>query len=262
MEILGYILTIGMGVSLGLFGGGGSLLALPILMYCFHLPVIESTAYSLFVVGIVAILGVIEKQRNQLIRWPIVTKFAIPSLIAVYATRRYVLPALPDFFEFASFVVERDLLILLLFTILIVLAAYTMIRPLAKASGEIKEIPALIIVLEGLFFGFITGLVGAGGGFILVPVLVIFLGISMRVAVGTSLAIVAIKSLIGFLGDLGAGTQIDWDFLLFFTIAGLVGVIVGSKISMRINQNKLKSSFGYFILLLGVLIVSKELFNL
>lgn len=263
MEILGYIGAIVMGLSLGLIGGGGSILTVPILVYLFSVDAVLATAYSLFIVGLTSLIGSFSHMRMGNIHWLTAIVFGIPSILAVYATRAFLVPALPDpLFTVGGLVVSKSLGMLILFALLMVAAAYSMIRtPKAKAGGtdpgQVKFNYPLILV-EGAVVGTITGLVGAGGGFLIIPALVLLAKLPMKQAVGTSLIIIAAKSLIGFTGDLKGDMLIDWNFLLVFSSIAVSGIITGSMLSKRIPNEKLKPAFGWFVLIMGVYIIAKE----
>ncbi len=267
MEILGYIGAILMGLSLGLIGGGGSILTVPILVYLFSIDAVLATAYSLFIVGLTSLIGSFSHMRLGNIHWRTAIVFGIPSILAVYATRAFLVPALPDpLFNLGELAVSKALGMLILFALLMVAAAYSMIRtPKAKANstegGEVTFNYPLILA-EGVVVGTITGLVGAGGGFLIIPALVLLAKLPMKQAVGTSLIIIAAKSLIGFTGDLGGNELIDWNFLLVFSAIAVVGIIAGSLLSKRIPNEKLKPAFGWFVLVMGVYIIARELSNL
>jgi len=259
--IVGLFLSLLIGVSLGLLGGGGSILTVPILHYVFGLNASESTALSLFIVGLTAAAGSIAYARRKEIAWREGLIFSIPSVLAVYATRRFALPALPAEMSALGFTFSKDTLILLVFSVVMLLAASAMLRPSkAKPSSDahLNLARVLLIVLEGAVVGGVTGFVGAGGGFLIVPALVILVGLDMKRAVGTSLVVIASKSLIGFAGDLSAGTHINMNVLTFITLASLVGMAVGTKLVTKVSNEKLKPAFGWFVLIMGTFILLKE----
>ena len=267
MEILGYIGAVLMGLSLGLIGGGGSILTVPILVYLFSVDAVLATAYSLFIVGLTSLIGSFSHMRMGNIHWRTAIVFGIPSIVAVFATRAWLVPALPDpLFTLGGTVVSKALGILIFFALLMVAAAYSMIhRERTKAEGTTEahvHFNYPLILGEGIVVGTVTGLVGAGGGFLIIPALVLLAKLPMKQAVGTSLIIIAAKSLIGFTGDLGGNELIDWNFLLVFSSIAVVGIIAGSLLSKRIPNEKLKPAFGWFVLVMGVYIIARELSNL
>lgn len=267
MEILGYIGAILMGLSLGLIGGGGSILTVPILVYLFMVEPVLATAYSLFIVGLTSLVGSFSHMRLGNIHWRTAIVFGIPSIISVYATRAWLVPALPDpLFSVGDQVISKPLGILLFFSVIMLLASYSMIRKQkvvkVEESSAGPKFNYPLILVEGAVVGMITGIVGAGGGFLIIPALVLLAKLPMKQAVGTSLIIIAAKSLIGFTGDLKGQEVIDWSFLMTFSAIAVVGIIAGSMLSKRIPNEKLKPAFGWFVLVMGIYIISKELSNL
>jgi uncharacterized membrane protein YfcA len=266
MDILGYIGAIIMGLSLGLIGGGGSILTVPILVYLFHVDAVLATAYSLFIVGLTSLIGSGSHMRLGNIHWRTAIVFGIPSILAVYATRAWLVPWLPDpLFTAGNTEVSKALGMLIFFALLMVAAACSMIRkpkvpkgPDQPAEQAVKFNYPLILG-EGLIVGTITGLVGAGGGFLIIPALVLLAKLPMKQAVGTSLIIIAAKSLLGFLGDLKGDEFIDWGFLGIFSAVAIGGILLGSMLSKRIPNEKLKPAFGWFVLVMGVYIIGREL---
>lgn len=261
IEILGYIGALSIGLVLGLIGGGGSILTVPILVYALTLNPVLATAYSLFVVGTTSLVGAFQNMRKGLVDFKTSIIFAIPAFIAVYLTRAFLIPAIPEqLFTILDFTVTKNLAIMLFFAIIMLLASISMIWNRSKDSnaGEVIVYNYPFIIIEGLVVGVITGLVGAGGGFLIIPALVLLAKLPMKKAVATSLFIIAIKSLIGFLGDV-QNLEIDWKFLLSFTAISVVGIFIGVWLNNFIDGKKLKKAFGWFVLLMGVYIIYKEL---
>lgn len=249
-----------MGMVLGLLGGGGSILTVPIMVYLFLIPASLATTYSLFIVGVSAIIGVIRYQKKKMIEFKIAAVFAIPAFISIYVVRRMILPIIPNsmtFFDLFSF--TKDNLIMMIFSIVMLGASYSMIKGRNDNENlKVQNIPLLII--QGLFVGSVTGFVGAGGGFLIIPGLVLFARLEMKRAVGTSLLIVSMNSLLGFSSDLLGQVQVDWIFLISFTSLGIIGVLIGSQLSHKISNEKLKPLFGWFVLFAGITIILKEIF--
>ncbi len=262
-QILGYLGALIIGIVLGLIGGGGSILTVPILVYLLSINPVVATAYSLFVVGVSSSLGAVQNIRKGLVHFKTGIVFAIPALIAVYITRRFIVPGIPELlFEVGTFTVTRDIGIMIFFAIIMLLASYSMIIGKFKnhdqENDEIKYNYPLIVV-EGMVVGFVTGIVGAGGGFLIIPALVVLAKLPMKKAVATSLLIIAIKSLIGFIGDIET-MEIDWVFLLSFTAFSLLGITIGVWLNTFINGNRLKRFFGWFVLVMGIYILINEIF--
>jgi hypothetical protein len=269
MEILGYIGAIIMGLSLGLIGGGGSILTVPILVYLFSVDMVTATAYSLFLVGVTSVVGSISHMRMGNIHWRTAIVFGIPSLLAVYAAQAWVLPAIPDpVMHVLGTSISKSLILLMVFAVLMVLASISMIRkPRTTGSSDAvddqhRTFNYPLILGEGVAVGMITGLVGAGGGFLIIPALVLLAKLPMKQAVGTSLLIIAGKSLFGFTGAAQRMSNIDWNFLLLFSVVAIIGIIAGSLLSKRIPNERLKPAFGWFVLAMGVYIIGRELTHL
>jgi uncharacterized membrane protein YfcA len=263
MEILGYIAALIIGISLGLIGGGGSILTVPALVYLLGISPVMGTAYSLFIVGITSLVGSLSYYKKGLINMRTAIVFGLPSILAVYLTRAYVVPAIPEIiFTSASFTLTKGIMLMVIFAILMVFASYSMIKGNGKPVPSEPALPQKfnypLILIEGLAVGGLTGLVGAGGGFLIIPALVILSKLDMKMAVGTSLLIIATKSLIGFLGDV-ANYEIDWAFLAVFSSISIAGIFIGSYFSNKISAQKLKTGFGWFVLVMGIYILLKEL---
>ena len=262
MEIIGYLASLVIGVSLGLIGGGGSILTVPVLVYLFGVDPVLATAYSLFIVGSTSLVGALPKYKCGEINIKTAIIFGIPSIIAVYATRAFIVPAIPaEVFHLGSWVITKSLMMMMLFAILMVFASVSMIR--INDQDKNHEGPQVfnypMILMEGAIVGVLTGLVGAGGGFLIIPALVLFSKLPMKQAIGTSLLIIAAKSLIGFTGDLGKQTM-DWNLLLSVSGLAIVGIFIGNALSRKVSAGSLKKGFGWFVLIMGIYIIIKELF--
>lgn len=258
MILLGHILAIVMGLTLGLIGAGGSILTVPILVYLLGVKPVVATGYSLLVVGSAALTGAIRYQRNGLVNIKAAAMFAAPAMLTVLATRTFIVPAIPD--PLAG--IPKDIFIMLLFAGLMILAAGFMLRPVKVTPSRphamtFGRMAKLIFGSAGV--GLLTGMVGAGGGFLIIPTLIALFGLSMKEAIGTSLAIIAINSLVGFKGDIAAGIPLDWPLLGGFLGLTLLGMWIGTTLGKRLEGEKLKKLFGVFTLLIGIAVLIEEL---
>jgi uncharacterized protein len=260
-HIIGYILAVFVGITLGLLGSGGSILSVPILVYVMGIEPVLATAYSLFVVGTTALFGGIQKAKQQLVDFKKVVLFGVPTILAVFLTRKFIVPNIPDsIFSSTSFTLHKSVLIMVVFAFVMIFASIRMIQPLKeKIINDDAKLNYIAIFTQGLFIGLIAGFVGAGGGFLLIPALLILAKTPMKMAVGTSLFIVSAQSLIGFIGDIRPEQNLDWNLILTFTICSIIGVFIGSYLSKKIEGEKLKTGFGWFVLVMGIYIIIKEL---
>jgi uncharacterized protein len=263
MEIIGYISAILIGISLGLVGSGGSILTVPVLVYLMSVDPLLATTSSLFIVGFTSLIGGIRAYTKKQLDYRAVTEFGFPSVLSIFITRHNLLPAIPDIiFTTGGITVTKNMLLMLIFAVLMLLASWSMIRSrdsikLVKAKeGGARVFPLMIF---GLLIGVVTGLLGAGGGFLIIPTLVLFLGLDMKTAVGTSLLIIAINSLFGFLFSLNH-FSFNWILLLSFTALSAAGLFIGSHFSDKISPATLKKGFGWFILFMGIFVIVRELF--
>lgn len=262
INVLGYVAAFVVGFVLGLIGGGGSILSVPIFVYLFGITPVIATAYSLFVVGLSSLIGGIIYARKQLVDFKIALIFSIPAFIGVYISRKYILPAIPTvIFQSDNVFLSKNVALMVFFGFIMLLAAYSMIKDgivkIHEYSGVMNYNLSIIIVV-GAVVGVVTGLVGAGGGFLIVPSLVILAKIPIRMAVGTTLVIIATKSLIGFVGDI-ENFNIDWNFLFAFSGIAVIGIIVGTYLSKMVPSKKLKRWFGWFVLIIATYIFVKEM---
>lgn len=263
MEIAAFLAATLIGLSLGMIGAGGSILTVPVLVYLAGVDPVLATGYSLFVVGSTALVGGIKSARRGMVDLKTAALFGLPSILAVYATRLWIMPLIPDeIFSFSGFTLKKGTGLLLLFAVLMIATSISMIkeRKSAEADAGEKHEPRNILYVfgEGIGVGVLTGMVGAGGGFLIIPALVLLAGLEMKIAVGTSLFIIAAKSLFGFIGDIQNGEMIDWSFLGVFTAFSITGIFVGSWLAGYVNGNKLKKAFGWFVLVMGVYMVVRE----
>lgn len=262
MNLIGVFGALLIGVVLGLIGAGGSILTVPIFVYVLDVKPVLATAYSLFVVGIAALFGTIKNAKGNLVEYKTGFVFAIPAFIGVYIARRFLLDLIPNvIFKLGDFSLTKDMGIMMFFALIMILASYFMIKDQKEQNINKKFSNNIyILIIEGFIVGVLTGIVGAGGGFIIIPALVLFAGLPMKNAIGTSLMIIAIKSLFGFIGDLqNINIIIDWLLLGGFTFLSIIGISIGLYFNKFIEGNKLKKGFGWFVLIMGVCIVLNEI---
>ena len=260
MEYLGYFISIIIGLSLGLIGGGGSILDVRILVYLFHINPEQATSYSLFIVGITAMVGSYSHYKLGNLKIKAALVFALPSVLSLLFVRDVILPRIPSIvFTVNSFEVSKNLMIMIVFAFLMIAASISMIRRSTPKEIVIRD-GSIRIAAIGLLVGFITGFLGAGGGFLIIPALLFFANLPMKQAIGTSLLIIFINSLIGFGGDVLKGNEINYELLLTISAIALIGMFIGTYLSKKIDGAKLKPAFGWFVLVMGIYIIIKEFF--
>lgn len=264
MDLIGFAASFIMGITLGLMGGGGSILTVPILVYLFALTPTVAAGYSLFIVGITALIGSAMALRKKEIDFPVGLAFAIPSIIGVNISRGLIIPAIPSvIFQFDHFTLTKEILVMLVFALLMIAASYSMIQKKNGTPSNHSPVARYSLIgLKGLLVGGIAGFVGAGGGFLIIPALVFMAGLPMRTAIGTSLTIIAAQSLFGFLGDISRGQIIDWKLLTSIALFAVLGIIVGSAFVHKIKEQKLKLAFGWFVLVMGIVILAEQVRHL
>ncbi|TMI70100.1 MAG: sulfite exporter TauE/SafE family protein [Bacteroidetes bacterium] len=266
MEIIGYIASILIGLSLGMIGSGGSILTVPVLVYLMHVNPSLATTSSLFIVGTTSLIGGLRAYSKELVDFKAVTVFGIPSIVTIFITRHFILPELRDMhFTVGSIIVSRDVFLMIVFAILMLAASFSMIiNSRAETGDDIQRQIATshkgwLLLLLGLLVGIVTGFLGAGGGFLIIPSLVLFLKLPMKTAIGTSLFIIAINSLLGFLFSLKQ-FEYNWTILIVFTVLAIVGIFIGGKLAEKVPNTSLRKGFGWFVLVMAVYIFIKELF--
>jgi uncharacterized protein len=264
MQLTGYILAVLIGLSLGLIGGGGSILTVPVLVYLMLVDPVLATTYSLFIVGFTSLVGGTKAYINKQVDFRSVSLFGIPSILTVFIARHFILPAIPEqIFTIGSIDVHKGSLLMMVFALLMLVAAISMMRNHDddKTTDQLfnSQDKTFSLLIPGLFIGLITGLLGAGGGFLIIPALVLFIKLPMKTAVGTSLLIIAINSLFGFVFSIGH-FAINWTLLFSFTALAIAGVFIGSRIAESMDGNALKKWFGWFVLAMSIYILIKEIF--
>lgn len=261
---MGYIAALFIGVSLGLIGGGGSILTVPVLVYLFGVNPVLSTSYSLFVVGSTSLVGAFNNYLKGLVKIKIALLFGITSVTTVFVTRKFLIPIIPvDIATIGSFKLTQSLVTMLMFALLMVAASISMIKnkdeKIQRENNIVKGLELPKLFMYGIAIGIATGLLGAGGGFLLIPTLVLLVKLPMKEAIGTSLFIIALNSLIGFTGDLGH-FDMDWLFLTKVTTIAIAGIFIGTFLGKRLSGDRLKKGFGWFVLTMGIYIITKEIF--
>ena len=266
--ILGHILALAVGLSLGLISGGGSILAMPILVYVLGLEAKVAIAMSLFIVGTVSLIGVIPHWQQGNVNLKTAIGFTPPAMLGAFFGARL-----------AAFSFVTDTVQLICFAVMMLIASHFMLRkpktkapfgdfPSANSNDHVKlffpeqqqpkhPYPWLMITVDGLRVGIITGFVGVGGGFAIIPALVLLGRIPMKEAIGTSLLIITFKSVTGFLGYLNQ-VNIDWDLMFSFTAAAALGVMSGAYLTRKIHGAKLQTAFGYFLIAIAFFILIKR----
>ncbi len=264
MEIAGYIIAVLIGLSLGLIGGGGSIITVPVLVYLLKVEPVLATMYSLFVVGACSLVGSVKAYKKGLVDIPVVFVFGSASMISVFIARHHLVPLLPNyFFSIGHVVVTKAVFLMLLFGLLLMLTSVSMIRSSGRtlavvpANDQPRKMRPLF--LQGAVVGIVTGLLGAGGGFLIIPALVLFGKLPMKTAVGSSLTIMTFSSLFGFFSTMAQYT-INWTLLLSFTAIAIAGIFIGTALSDKISGSSLKKGFGWFVFMIGVLVLLRELF--
>lgn len=267
MIIAGFIAFLMIGILLGLIGGGGSILGVPVLVYVMSYSAEEATSYSLFIVGLTSLIGALSYLRKGEISAEALLQFALASMITVFCVRKFLMPAIPPRLFFLGISISKDVLIMLVFSLLIFSSSVSMIRKRKPNTvsqvkwDEFAKSPLGLpfVIVLGVLIGLVTGFVGAGGGFIIVPVLMFFMRLNLKKAIGTSLCIVAINSLVGFSGNIGT-QNIDWLFLIAISAIAIAGILIGSKLSVKVSPKKLRPAFGWFTFIVGVFVLVKETF--
>ncbi|MFC9594027.1 sulfite exporter TauE/SafE family protein [Streptomyces sp. NPDC056944] len=237
------------GVSLGILGGGGSILTVPILVYLAGQETKEAIATSLFVVGVTSLAALIPHARAHRVRWKTGLLFGAFSMAGAYAGGRV-----------AEYIPGTVLLVA--FALMMLATAYAMLRKprngAKRARPAHSDLPLKHIAVEGLVVGAVTGLVGSGGGFLVVPALAILGGLPMGIAVGTSLLVIAMKSFAGLAGHL-SGVSIDWGIAATVTVAAVIGSLIGARLAGRIPQEALRKAFGWFVVVMGFFVLAQQL---
>lgn len=260
MIVLGILLAIVVGITLGLVGSGGTILTVPILVYVMGVDPVLATTYSLFAIGVTSFVGGVKGLITRTVDIKKALIFGIPSLFMVYITRMFILPLLPDVIIIGPYTIHQNSALMMLFAVVMLGASIAMIRRQDERIVYINERKVSItkVIAEGGAIGLVTGLVGAGGGFLIIPALVNFFRMPIKNAVSTSLVIIAVNSFFGLLGDTEKFERFDWQMLLSYTVAVIAGMFAGFSVSKRVDGSVLKVIFGYLILCIGTYILISE----
>jgi len=261
MEVLGYFAAIFIGISLGMLGGGGSILTVPVLVYFFGIAPFAATTYSLFIVGISSLAGSISYFRKDLINFRVFILFGLPSVATIFFTRRYLLTSIPSQCTIGNYDLNRNTFLMIAFAGLMLFASLSMLKKKNNHTDESgKDTPPFrwkLLLLSGIGVGLISGILGAGCGFLIVPALVLCVRLPMKIAIGTSLAIIALNSLTGFSFSPDY-SLIDWTLFTTISMIAVAGIFIGTKIAVRQSDRMLRKGFAILILCVALLILSRE----
>ncbi|MGO1243407.1 MAG: sulfite exporter TauE/SafE family protein [Sphingobacterium sp.] len=263
MMILGFILALLVGVTLGLVGSGGTILTVPIMVYALEVDPVLATTYSLFAIGVTSLVGSIRGVYNKEVDFNKISLFGLPSLLMVFVTRSYILPLVPEIIVIGRWEFMQDLVLMMLFACVMLVAGLVTIRGANVKTGQVVlpgNVKTSMLVVQGLIVGLVTGVVGAGGGFLIIPALINFNGMSMKRAVSTSLVIISINSFFGILGDVEKFPTFDWSILIGYTSLAIIGIFVGFKLSIVVSGTKLRTGFGVLLLFVAMYIILRELY--
>ena len=261
IHIIGLLLAFIIGLSLGLLGSGGSAITVPVLVYFMGIAPSQAIPDSVFVVGVTSLAGALYNLLKKQVAWKPVLYLGIPSVVAAFLTRRFFVPLLPEGIKLSSsIIISKDSYLMLLFAILLIVIARNMILKKKIDTTVIHSKNILPAIVSGIIVGILIGLLGIGGGFLIVPVLVIYFGLDMKFAVGTSLWLITFNSLISFAGDT-SHKVFSWNFLLIYTSLTVIGMIISWSLSRKIQSENLKVIAGYVILVTGILVIAERLFN-
>ncbi|BAV07222.1 hypothetical protein SAMN05421788_102157 [Filimonas lacunae] len=262
--IAGYLSAILVGLSLGLIGGGGSILTVPILVFCFRIDPVLATTYSLCIVGLTSAVGAFRHYRNGNVILPIALLFGIPSLITVFVMRKWIMPSIPRHIcNIGHHELIKPDMLMATFACLMIFTALAMIRK-KKTEDPINENIAPnkpLLVGQSILVGGVTGFIGVGGGFLIIPSLVMFARIPVKKAIGTSLLIMTMSSLLGVLGDVSRHVDMNMSFLVSFSACTITGILAGAYASKFIQDKALKQSFGWFVLCMGLFMMGRFLLH-
>ncbi len=243
-----------MGATFGLIGAGGSILSVPILIYIINLSPIIATSYSFYIVGLVALLGAIGYFRKKLISVVDVWYFSIPSTFGVIFSRYYILPSIPNII----FGIDKNALITIMFSLLMIISGIMTLRKLENQSNLKKEKSLLLNSVYALIIGSIVGVLGAGGGFLIIPALYNLLKVDIKKSIGTSLAIVSLNCFIAVIVDFTSGNVTNGETIIPIMIFSIFGMLMGLKLESRVKTKNIKTIFAVFTMIIGIIILIKQ----
>lgn len=260
LPFAGYAAALGIGALLALIGGGGAILTLPILVYAFGLPAWTATTYSLFVVGCTAAIGAAKQARAGMIDYAAAIRFVLPAIVAIHLVRAHIVPRIPASFTLPMIgVVTKDLLVMTALAIAMLTSAYTMLKKSPRKAEPARPVSSSAMLVRstsrGFGVGLFTGFVGAGGGFLFVPALSLIERLPLKRAVATSLFVIAINSLMGFVGDVVRGAPIDWTLLLGFSGMAALGMLGGTAITRNLADRQVRVAFSSALVAMAILII-------
>jgi uncharacterized protein len=259
---LGYLAIIGVGLVIGLIGGGGSILTIPVLVYLFRIEPLAAISYSFFIVGTTSLAGAINKIRHGQFHLSTALWFGIPDILGVIVMRTYLFPPIPgNLFTLGDHIVTKTEAVILLFSLIMIGSAYRMLTADQEENSTLfyaEKSPRTLVIL-GFFTGCLTGMVGVGGGFLIVPILVLFAKQPIRMAIGTSLLIIAAKSFIGFLTDRIHYT-VDYRFIIGLSVLALAGLAAGLRWHHKVQTETMTKGFAWLVLIIGLYILTNEIF--
>ncbi|MCI0922306.1 sulfite exporter TauE/SafE family protein [Sphingobacterium rhinopitheci] len=261
MYVVGLLLAIFVGITLGMIGSGGSIMTVPILVYVLGINPVLATTYSLLIIGTTSLVGAVSALQHKTIDFNKVIYFGLPSMLTVFLVRSYILPLVPDEFLIWGYAIHQENVLMVIFAIIMLYSAVSMIQgKRIDIFPNIDKGNVFYIVIQGIMVGTVTGVVGAGGGFLIIPVLINSFGLTIKRAVSTSLVLITINSLIGIIGDIDRLNQFDWKLIISYILLSIIGLFIGFRLSNRIDNSVLKRGFGIVVFVLSIFILIQELF--
>lgn len=246
------------GLCLGLVGAGGSILTIPVFVYILKTEPVTSTVYSMFIVGICSLAGSIRSFFKGFIDVKVALLFGVPSVTGVFIARKLIFPALPQkvFCVWGMAVSKNVCIMLCLAAIMLVVSIKMLKKPVKNAAttGNSTKNKTFLVFCQGMVTGIITGLLGVGGGFLIMPALLLWLKLPVKTAIGTALLIITINSFTGFITSYNM-VHIEWSLLVKFATGAIAGILVGTKLSEKIHPGNLKIALGWFIIATSIYVL-------